>query len=133
MEGKRTAGTPIKGGRNRDGTDGLHGVDLRTRSARRWRTLFHSFNHAATAPDGMTRENLCRRAATLTLELERLDTLAAAGKPLDGDLLVRLSNSLDRVLERLGLTTPQEQPKPDPRAALNKILEEESKQNADND
>jgi len=50
-------------------------------------------------------KSIIRRAATLTIELERLEAKFSAGKALDTDLDMyqRCSNSLRRLLEAVGI------------------------------
>jgi hypothetical protein len=47
--------------------------------------------------------SLARRATTIEVELERLETALSAGEDVDMDLYQRLVNTLGRQLERLGL------------------------------
>jgi hypothetical protein len=47
--------------------------------------------------------SLCRRAATIETELEMLEGQLSLGKSVDLDLFGRLTNTLRRILESLGL------------------------------
>lgn len=82
--------------------NGRLGVDLRTAAGRRWRDCFLSAMEAT----GSRNESLCRQLATLTVRREQLDAAVAAGKPVDVDLLLRLSSEVRRTLDRLRLTDP---------------------------
>lgn len=110
----------------------LHGpgVNGNTAEARRWRDLFRSFN---TSKPGLAGQHLARRAATLCIQLERMDAASARGEEVDGDLLVRLSNSMTRCLESLGLTTAPQPAPVDPRAEVKRILQQEAEKNDHDD
>jgi hypothetical protein len=47
--------------------------------------------------------SLCRRAATMEVELERIEGQLSLGKDADLDAYSRISSSLRRILESLGL------------------------------
>lgn len=88
------------------------GIDGRTRDAKRFRDLFESF------AKGLGEERLSeadralvRMAASLTVKSEAMQAEIAKGGEVDAEQLVRVSNSLSRVLGRLGVkrrrdTTP---------------------------
>ena len=46
---------------------------------------------------------LCRRAASLAIEAERMEGELSEGKPVDSDVLGRLTGHLGRTYDRLGL------------------------------
>jgi hypothetical protein len=69
------------------------------RSARRWNAAYQHFAKLAPGQD-----TLCRQAASLCVQRERLDQDLANGADIDPDILVRVSGALARTLERLGLT-----------------------------
>jgi hypothetical protein len=86
---------------HRRGMDG--GVDGRTRSARRFRDLFDSFAAQLGGIAGLTEadRSLARMAATLQLKSEEMQEAAAQGLEVDAEQLVRVANSLSRVLSKL--------------------------------
>jgi hypothetical protein len=61
---------------------------------------------------------LAKMAASLTLKSEKMQADAAKDLDVDAEQLVRVSNSLSRVLGRLGKRAP-----PEPRSALDVILD----------
>lgn len=85
----------------------LGAVDGRSREARRWRDLFR---HYMVETDSRN-EQLCRQLASLVVRREALDSEVAAGKPVDIDLLLRLSSEIRRSMTRLGLLAdPEDEP-----------------------
>jgi hypothetical protein len=70
----------------------LRGVDGRSMTARRYRDLAISFA-----------DDLVRQAAALAVQVETLQAKSIGGADVDIEQLTRLSNSLGRTLQRLGL------------------------------
>ena len=81
------------------------GVDGRTRDARRFRDLFESFVEGLGGESKINEpeRSLCRTAASLAVKSEAMQASVAAGGDVDTEQLVRVSNSLARVLGRLGI------------------------------
>ncbi len=79
---------------------GLHGA-----WTRRYRDLCNDFMADAGGAEHLSqlKISLCRRAASLTVECERLECALAEGKQIDTDLLARLSSHLRRIGETIGL------------------------------
>jgi len=91
-----------------NGKDLLAGVDGRKIWARRMRDLIGLHTADLGGVDGMSaaEKSIVRRAATLTVELERLEgKFAEPGEAsaADIDLYQRTANSLRRLLESVGL------------------------------
>jgi uncharacterized protein YbjQ (UPF0145 family) len=93
-------------GRNAVTNGRMHprGIDGRLRSARRFRDLFAAFAESLGGEAGLTEadRSLARMAATLQVKSEALQADAAQGLEIDSEQLVRVANSLSRVLARLG-------------------------------
>ena len=85
----------------------LPGVDGRSTWARRLRDLIglHLSDLGGEDAVSAAEASIIRRAATLTVELERLELVFATSdaKPDDLDLYQRMSNTLRRLLETTGL------------------------------
>lgn len=85
----------------------LPGTDGRSTWARRLRDLIaiHTADLGGEEAMSAAESSIIRRAATLTVELERLELLFATteAKPEDLDLYQRMSNTLRRHLESVGL------------------------------
>jgi hypothetical protein len=100
----------ISKGRSRmsNGSAVLPGVDGRSTWARRLRDLI-SLHLSDLGGDGAVSEaekSIVRRVATLTVELERMESvfaLAGEALPEQIDLYQRTANSLRRLLESVGL------------------------------
>lgn len=91
-----------------NGTALLAGVDGRSVWARRLRDLIdlHVSDLGGSAAVSAAERSIVRRAATLTVELERLETtfaLAGAASAQDLDLYQRTAGNLRRLLESIGL------------------------------
>ena len=84
------------------------GIDGRTRDAKRFRDLFESFVESLGGKAGLSEADsaLARMAASLTVKSEAMQAQVAAGGEVDAEQLVRVSNSLSRVLGRLVKRTP---------------------------
>jgi hypothetical protein len=80
------------------------GIDGRTRDAKRFRDLFESFVESIRGKAGLSEADraLARMAASLTVKSEAMQAQVANGGDVDAEQLVRVSNSLSRVLGRLG-------------------------------
>src|ERR1700678_101452 len=83
------------------------GIDGRTRSARRFRDLFAAFADSLGGEAGLSEADraLVRMAASLTIQSEAMQADAAKGLDVNAEDLVRVANSLARVLGRLGKRT----------------------------
>ena len=88
-----------------NGSTLLIGVDDRSRSARRFRDLYHGYLEQT----GGEHDELCRQAATLVLQRERLDAAVVRGEPVDPSHLVRLAGSINRTLAKLGFVAGEPQ------------------------
>jgi hypothetical protein len=79
--------------------------DARSVWARRYRDLCAMLIEDAGGMDALSelRLGLIRRAATLMIECERLESRLANGEEVDVDLLARLSSHLRRIAETIGL------------------------------
>jgi hypothetical protein len=97
-------------GRSRisNGSAVLPGVDGRSTWARRLRDLMALHLSDLGGDDAVSEaeRSIVRRAATLTVELERIElgfALAGEARPEQVDLYQRVANSLRRLLESVGL------------------------------
>lgn len=81
------------------------GVDGRTLEYRRFRDVEAEVLADLGGADATSEGErlLARKAASLTVQTERLDARVAAGEAVDGEDYVRLANCLTRVLLALGL------------------------------
>jgi hypothetical protein len=91
-----------------NGSQVVAGVDGRTTWARRMRDLIqlHLADLAGEDAVSEAEKSIIRRACTLTVELERMETnfaLAGEAHPDELDLYQRSANSLRRLLESVGL------------------------------
>jgi hypothetical protein len=86
------------------------GIDGRTRDAKRFRDLFESFASSLGGEERLSEADraLTRMAATLTVKSETMQASIAAGGEVDAEQLVRVSNSLSRVLARLVKRQPRD-------------------------
>ena len=80
-------------------SNGSLGIDLRTRTGRRWRDVYLD---AMRRTDGRN-EVLCRSLASLTVQHEEMDAALSRGEPVDVGLLVKLSGAISRVMVRAGI------------------------------
>ncbi len=96
-------------------------VDGRTLWARRYRDLFNDFLRDAGGAEHLSqlKIELCRRAAALAAEAERMECDLAQGQKIDADLLARLSSHLRRIAETIGI----ERVKRDATPSLAQIIE----------
>jgi hypothetical protein len=82
------------------------GGDGRGAWVRRWRDLaeLHEMDGGDVSTMSEGRKSLCRRAATLEVNLEQIEAKMSEGQGIDDlDLYNRLSGNLRRILETLGL------------------------------
>lgn len=79
--------------------------DGRGQWARRWRDLVELYLADLGAPETLSEAQhaLCRRAATISVELENLDGRLSKGEFVDLDAYARVTGHLRRVLETLGI------------------------------
>jgi len=87
---------------------GVNGASIR---ARRFRELVLSLADDCGGPDCLSAAtaNMCRQAAAIMLDLEEMSERVVRGDPVDHEQQVRLSNSLHRLLGKLGLKKRPEQ------------------------
>jgi hypothetical protein len=87
------------------------GIDGRKRDAKRFRDAFESFAKSLGGEERLSEADraLARMAASLTVKSEAMQAQVAAGGEIDAEQLVRISNSLSRVLSRLVKRTPRDQ------------------------
>jgi hypothetical protein len=95
-----------------NGSKLLPGIDGRSLWARRFRDVLASFVSDAGGADMVSEaeRTILRRSATLVVELEMLESQFAEGHgadPADLDLYARVSGTLTRLLERVGLERRQ--------------------------
>jgi hypothetical protein len=81
------------------------GGDGRGAWVRRWRDLaeLHMIDGGGEAMLSEAQKSLCRRAATLEVNLEQLESKMSEGQGVDLDVFNRLSGNLRRILETIGL------------------------------
>jgi hypothetical protein len=86
------------------------GVDGRKRDAKRFRDAFESFAKSLGGEERLSEADraLARMAASLTVKSEAMQAQVAAGGEIDAEQLVRVSNSLSRVLSRLVKRQPRD-------------------------
>src|SRR3984957_17512277 len=86
------------------------GIDGRTRDAKRFRDLFESFAQSLGGEERLSEADraLARMAASLTVKSEAMQADVAKGVEVDAEQLVRVSNSLSRVLSRLVKRQPRD-------------------------
>jgi hypothetical protein len=114
-----------------NGSAVLPGVDGRSTWVRRLRDLIGLHLSDLGGDDAVSEaeRSIVRRAATLTVELERLEqTFALAGEaaPEQIDLYQRTANSLRRLLESVGLERRAKDVTPSLQDYLQRIADEEA-------
>jgi hypothetical protein len=112
----------------------LPGVDGRSTWVRRLRDLVKLHLSDLGGDDAVSEaeRSIVRRAATLTIELERLElafALAGEAAPEQIDLYQRTANSLRRLLESVGLERRAKDVTPSLQDYLQRIAEEEAAAN----
>lgn len=82
--------------------------DGRSAWSRRWKDICQALADDLGGEDaiGEIERSLIRRAASLTVETERLEGLLSQGEPVDIDALGRVVGHLRRVLEQLQAKRP---------------------------
>lgn len=107
---ERTMTTKLPTSRSRvtNGSKLLANVDGRSPWARRYRDVYNALVSDAGGADLVSEATMVifRRAATLATELERIEAGFAtkgAADPADLDLFARVSGTLTRLLERVGI------------------------------
>ena len=73
-------------------------LDGRTIAARRYRDLVVAFEAEVGGVLSESEKSMVRQAAALTLRAEELQADLVLGKPIDNDLLVRLTGTARRIL-----------------------------------
>ena len=87
----------------------LQDVDGRSIQARRWRSIYDSILSEASALVGgeehvsEAHKLLLQRVTAMSFICEEIDAQAANGQVVDAGLYCRLSNSIGRIMERLGV------------------------------
>ena len=83
----------------------LERIDGRTLQARRFREVYQGLLFAIGGKDelNMAQRQLARRAATLCIEAEFMETAQAKGEAIDTEKFCRVSNTLSRLFVRLGV------------------------------
>lgn len=86
-----------------NGTDLLAGIDGRSASARRYRDLQIAFADDLGGADKLSEADkaLCRQAAAVTVQSEGMQSKIVRGEPVDAEQLVRVSNTLSRLLKAI--------------------------------
>jgi hypothetical protein len=113
----------------------LPGVDGRNTWARRCRDVIneHLADLGGIDNCSVPERSIIRRAAVLTTELEQLEVkfaLAGEANPVDLDLYQRVSNSLRRLLESVGLERRARDVTPEGNDLLRRFNEELQRQQA---
>jgi hypothetical protein len=108
----------------------LPGIDNRSTWVRRLRDLIalHLSDLGGEGNVSEAEKSIVRRAATLTVELERLElafALAGEAEPAQIDLYQRTANSLRRLLESVGLKRQSHDVTPNVHDYLRRIAEED--------
>jgi hypothetical protein len=80
-------------------------TDGRSRSGRRFRDILDEIHSDLGGTEHLSegQRQLCRRAATLSMTAEGMESHAVMGEPFDVDLYGQLTDRLGRCLQRLGL------------------------------
>jgi hypothetical protein len=88
-----------------NGSRVLSGIDGRSAMARRYRDLIVQYTNdlGGDARISEAQRQLLRRAAMLSLELEKAETETASGQQLDLTTYTKAVNTLRRVLQTLGI------------------------------
>jgi hypothetical protein len=89
-------------------------IDLRSSAGRRFKFLTASYADEFGGLDQLSAvdRELVRQAATLSLTSERLASDVAKGAAIDGDMLVRISSELRRVIGMLRAAAARNEPPP---------------------
>jgi hypothetical protein len=83
----------------------VEAIDGRSREARRFRDVLSEIVSDLGGPDTLSegQRQLARRAAMLSVECERMEGHAVAGKAIDLEMFGQLTDRLGRTFQRLGL------------------------------
>jgi hypothetical protein len=127
--------SPTARSRISNGSAVLPGVDGRSTWVRRLRDLIALHLSDLGGDDAVSEaeRSIVRRVATLTVELERMESgFALAGEALPGqiDLYQRTANSLRRLLEAIGLERRQRDVSPSLADIADEIAAEEAEREA---
>lgn len=104
------------------------GADRRKKPFRRWHKLFSEFlSHTAKLQGrhGIMDRAAAKRAASLSLMLEDMDTKLLKGEFVNPEAYSRTSSSLERVLTQLGVLEPEPST---PKPTLNDLLNRKESQ-----
>jgi hypothetical protein len=85
-----------------NGTRLLQNVDGRSSSARRFRDLVRAYESEVGGNLTEVERGLIRQAAALTFKAEALQSDLVNGNPVDGDQLIRLTGTANRILSAIG-------------------------------
>jgi hypothetical protein len=87
----------------------LRGIDGRSRGGRRYRDLMRAYAGELGGIESVSEPQraLCAQAATLTIQIETLQSRVIAGDAIDPELIVRTGNVQLRALAALGLRKGQ--------------------------
>ena len=98
-----------------NGSKMVLGLDGRSAEARRFRDLVISYADDLGGPDRITQaqRTLITQAATLTVQAERIQASVLKGENVNTNQLTRLSNSVVRILSRLGIRRERRDEGPD--------------------
>nr|WMC95377.1 hypothetical protein RAR13_18605 [Aminobacter aminovorans] len=83
--------------------------------ARRWRDLvaLHADDIGGAETLSEAQMSLCKRVATIEVELEQMDGKLSMGQSVDLDAYTRASGHLRRILDSLGIARKQKDVTPD--------------------
>ncbi|MBC6714698.1 hypothetical protein H9Q09_00670 [Aurantimonas sp. DM33-3] len=96
-----------------NGTRLLSGVDGRSASARRFRDLVRSLSDELGGEASLTEPQraMVRHAAGVMIQAERMQSAIVRGETIDAEQLVRLSNTLARMMKDIGVKAQAAKPK----------------------
>jgi hypothetical protein len=96
------------------------GGDGRGAWTKRWKDIVELHIADAGGRDNMTEAmlSLCRRAATLEIQLEQLECCMSQGDDVDIEIYGRIASHLRRILETLGVERKSKDVTPDLRSYL---------------
>jgi hypothetical protein len=79
----------------------LEGVDMRSQAGRRFRDLCNAF--AGEIGEALTESEkaVVRQCAGMTLQAEAQQSALVRGEPVDGDLIVRMTSEVRRIIAAL--------------------------------
>lgn len=93
-----------------NGSATVPGADGRSAWARRMRDLTEAYSHDLGGDLTEAQRSMVRRAATLTITLEGMESAFAKGGTTakDADIYARIAGNLRRLQDSMGLTVPNE-------------------------